>query len=73
VVLDPLREHAAAVELDRQPRPERCPRAAGLAHGEHGLGGRADGDDLGVRQPLAQEAAALRGRLRVGEDPLDAL
>ena len=73
LVLDPLAEDHAAVELGRGEGPDRRPRALRLAHHPHRGGGAADAPPFDSGQRLAQEAGALGERLGMGEDGLDPL
>ncbi len=70
-VLDAGAQHLAAVALGGQAVAERGPRPVVLGHGPDRLGGRAAGEHLRAGQPRADEARALRGRLRMGHDRLD--
>jgi hypothetical protein len=65
VVLDVRDENPAVVQLGREPRPERHDRLVRVAHRQDRVGRRRGNHPLRLPEPLAQEAAALRRRLRV--------
>ena len=71
LVLDPLAEHDAAVDRRRGGRAERRPGLVGLGDLRTASAVLGAARDLGLRQVLADEAGALRARLRVGEHHLD--
>ena len=73
LVLDPLAQHDAAVQVGRGASAERGPGPLRLAHHPHRRSGAADASLFDRGEGRAQEACALAERLRMGENRLDVL